>query len=127
MDGEQVEWASKVGGSCRGRVVGVGVSVVDRFQQFWYRSLGPTVLVVTGTVGWQVEVEGQGRELLDTGRKQPPEETTRRTGQIRGSACGSCSACCNGERTNSLNGSQCCIDSGSRWSKSRACVVFGRC
>lgn len=52
-------------------------SVVDRFQEFWYRSLGPTVLVVSGTVGWQVEVEGQGRVLLDTGRKQPPEETSR--------------------------------------------------
>lgn len=35
------------------------LSVVDRFQEFWYRSLGPTVLVVTGTVGWQVEVEGR--------------------------------------------------------------------
>lgn len=82
--------------SCRGRVV--GVSTVDRFQELWYRSLEPTVLVVSGTVGWQVEVEGQGRVLLDTGRKQPPEETSRTDGPDSGCSLWFVLCCCNHEK-----------------------------
>lgn len=58
--------------SCRVVVVS---AAVDRFRGILVPLLGPMVLAVTGTVGWQVEV-GRGREggCLDTGRKQPPAQ-----------------------------------------------------
>lgn len=70
-----------VGGSCR--VVSWACRWTTVFEEFWYRSLGPTLLAVTGTVGWQVEVERQGRGLLDTGRKQPPEQNRTEDERIR--------------------------------------------
>lgn len=97
--------------SCRGRGR-VGGRPCYLGRGILVPAVGRTVLAVTGTVGWQVEVEGQGRGLLDTGWKQPPEQ--KRTGQIGGAACGSCFSCCMSEKKSSLNGSQCCIDFGSR-------------
>lgn len=49
-----------VGGSCR--VVSWSCRWSTVLEDFWYRSLGPTVLAVTGTVGWQVKGRGAGEK-----------------------------------------------------------------
>lgn len=86
-----------VGGSCR--VVSWSCRWSTVFEGFWYRFLGPTVLVVSGTVGWQVKVEGQGRVPLDTGRKQPPEKQ-KTDGSDSGRSLWFVLCRCDGERQN---------------------------
>lgn len=105
MDGEQVEW-TRSGWQLSCRVV--VVSVVDRFRG----TLVP-VLGANGTSSdWYCGLAGRGWEALDTGRKQPPEKQ-KMNGSDSGCSLWFVLSCCVHEE-NSLNGSQCCIDFGSR-------------
>ena len=86
-DGEGVSWWERGGRQLSCRVV--VVAVVDRFRGILVPLFGPLVLGVTGTVGWQVEVEGQGRGCWT--RDGNSHQRRKRMGQIRGAVCGSCS------------------------------------
>lgn len=79
-----------VGGSCR--VVSWACRWSTVFEEFWYRSLGPTVLAVTGTVGWQVEGRGAGKRAARHGTEASHQNKTEDERiRLGGAACGSCS------------------------------------
>lgn len=73
------------------------LSVVDRFQEFWYRFLGPTVLVVTGTVGWQVEVEA-GKGAAGHGTEAATRRNKKTDGPDSGCSLWFVLCCCNHEK-----------------------------
>lgn len=96
--GQWPEWVAAVVSFSRSTV----------FEGFWYPSWVATVLASSDWYCgffWlaERELEGQGRGLLDTGRKQPPEPE-----RIRG--CSLWIVLSYLPRRNSLNGSQCQID-----------------